>query len=196
GVHINSGIPNSAFARAAVSLGGPSWERAGRVWYNALTAGEVTTSTDFVGFASATLSSAARVFPDDPAVTEAVRSGWLEVGVLADSGSVAVGSSAAPVPAPAAAPGRVAVRRTGGFAGIVRSGELDLAEGPRGQEVRELLGQVDPKVGTGRPGGADRFVYTVEYGDTRMRVPERELTPELFRVVQIVLGDQDEPPPE
>ena len=36
GVHINSGIPNHAFYRFAVALGGNAWERAGGVWYEAL----------------------------------------------------------------------------------------------------------------------------------------------------------------
>jgi hypothetical protein len=33
----------------------------------------------------------------------------------------------------------------------------------------------------------DRFVYTVEYGDWRFTVPEQDLTPELRRLVQVVL---------
>ena len=47
GVHINSGIPNRAFALAARDLGGFTWERIGKVWYDALTAGEVTAGADF-----------------------------------------------------------------------------------------------------------------------------------------------------
>lgn len=35
GVHINSGIPNKAFATFAIALGGNSWEVAGKVWYEA-----------------------------------------------------------------------------------------------------------------------------------------------------------------
>jgi Zn-dependent metalloprotease len=38
GVHINSGIPNHAFYRAAVALGGKAWETVGPVWYRALSA--------------------------------------------------------------------------------------------------------------------------------------------------------------
>ena len=37
GVHINSGIPNHAFYVAAVDMGGRAWEKAGAVWYDALT---------------------------------------------------------------------------------------------------------------------------------------------------------------
>src|SRR4029079_5748218 len=37
GVHINSGIPNHAFYLTAVELGGYAWEKAGKIWYAALT---------------------------------------------------------------------------------------------------------------------------------------------------------------
>lgn len=37
GVHINSGITNFAFYVAAFNMGGFSWEKAGRIWYAALT---------------------------------------------------------------------------------------------------------------------------------------------------------------
>lgn len=37
GVHENSGIPNHAFYLAAVGLGGKSWDKAGPIWYKALT---------------------------------------------------------------------------------------------------------------------------------------------------------------
>ncbi|MFY9609691.1 MAG: M4 family metallopeptidase, partial [Blastocatellia bacterium] len=36
GVHINSGIPNHAFFQVASKLGGYSWEKAGRIWYDTL----------------------------------------------------------------------------------------------------------------------------------------------------------------
>jgi hypothetical protein len=210
GVHINSGIPNRAFALAAIALGGPSWERAGRCWYDTLTAGEVTERTDFAGFAAATVSSAQRLFGDDPAVAQAVVAGWAEVGVLA-GGAVAVTSG--PAEAGPAEPGavgpevvgpgaegvepplqarRVAVRRTGGFAGTVRTGELDAAADPLGSEVWQLLTQVDSAGLPERTPQPDRFIYTVEFGQTRMQVPEQDLTPELQRVVQIVLGYPDD----
>jgi hypothetical protein len=34
----------------------------------------------------------------------------------------------------------------------------------------------------------DRFSYTVEYGNWRFTVPEQDLTPELRRLVQVVLN--------
>ena len=36
GVHINSGVPNHAFYRVALELGGNSWDRAGKIWYETL----------------------------------------------------------------------------------------------------------------------------------------------------------------
>ncbi len=35
--HYSSGIPNLAFYKAAVAIGGKSWEKAGQIWYQALT---------------------------------------------------------------------------------------------------------------------------------------------------------------
>ncbi|MFE6996107.1 M4 family metallopeptidase [Microbacterium sp. NPDC057659] len=80
GVHINSGIPNRAFALTATALGGHAWEEAGTVWYRALTGGLSTTAT-FAQFADATLV-AARELGDT--VEEAVRNAWTTVGVITD----------------------------------------------------------------------------------------------------------------
>ena len=80
-------------------------------------------------------------------------------------------------------PATVAVRRSGGFARVVRSGAIGL-EGP---EVRLLLSQPNP-LGLPQP---DRFPSTVGYGVWQLSVPEPDLTAELRRVVSIVLsGDQ------
>ncbi|SDT30785.1 Thermolysin metallopeptidase, catalytic domain [Friedmanniella luteola] len=197
GVHLNSGIPNRAFALAAVALGGPSWEQAGRVWYDTLTGGAIGADVDFTGFAEATLASAGRLFADDATVEARVRAAWVEVGVLAPA---ADGPTAPPVdavpaePAPPA-PGvpvgdarTVAVRRSGGFAGGVRAGELDLDGDPQGPEVRQLLLATDLSLLAGSAPAPDRFVYTVAVGDWHLTVPEQDLTPELDQVVRIVLG--------
>lgn len=183
GVHFNSGIPNRAFALAARGVGGHSWEQVGHTWYDALTAGEVTADTDFAGFAQATLSSAERLFPDDADIAAKVRAAWTEVGVL---------SAEAPVPPagrtpPVAIAGRISVRRSGGYAGTVRAGELNLDAEPDGLEVRTLLSGLDPQTLTTTQGAPDRFLYTVEYDDQQFTVPEQDLTPELHRVVHLVL---------
>lgn len=82
GVHLNSGIPNRAFALAATSLGGPSWERAGRVWFDVVsTPGAVPKDVDFAGFARATVRAAADRYGSGGEVEAAVREGWAAVGV-------------------------------------------------------------------------------------------------------------------
>ena len=84
GVHINSGIPNRAFAVLAVDLGGESWSVAGKIWYDALVSGELTPTADFASFARATLSSARRLFGNDQSVAAKVEAAWTTVGVLGD----------------------------------------------------------------------------------------------------------------
>lgn len=80
GVHINSGIPNRAFALFARDLGGNAWERAGLVWYRALTGGLSSTAT-FTEFADATVAAAAGL---DDEVEAAARRAWAAVGVYDD----------------------------------------------------------------------------------------------------------------
>ncbi|WP_239168699.1 M4 family metallopeptidase [Paractinoplanes deccanensis] len=79
GVHINSGIPNRAFYLAATALGGHAWERAGRIWYEAVQVS--TPRTRFADFAATTATTAARLY--GPASTEhdAVAGAWEQVGV-------------------------------------------------------------------------------------------------------------------
>lgn len=81
GVHINSGIPNRAFALTATTLGGQAWERAGTVWYRALTGGLSATAT-FREFADATVAAAAEEYGDSEVA--AVRDAWTTVGVIDD----------------------------------------------------------------------------------------------------------------
>ncbi|MER7051257.1 MULTISPECIES: M4 family metallopeptidase [unclassified Streptomyces] len=80
GVHINSGIPNHAFYLFATELGGNAWERAGQVWYDVLTGGEVTQDASFADFATLTLK-AARARYGDADELEAVGKAWEQVGV-------------------------------------------------------------------------------------------------------------------
>lgn len=77
GVHINSGIPNRAFALFARDLGGNAWERAGTVWYRALTGG-LSSTASFTDFADATVAAAATV---DHEAVAAARRAWTAVGV-------------------------------------------------------------------------------------------------------------------
>ncbi|MFD2233841.1 M4 family metallopeptidase [Phaeospirillum tilakii] len=84
GVHINSGIPNRAFYLACVNLGGPSWEKAGQIWYRALTR-PLPASADFLKCAEVTISVAGEVYDD--AAAQAVAAAWNEVGVVVSGGS-------------------------------------------------------------------------------------------------------------
>ncbi len=190
GVHINSGIPNRAFALAAIALGGHSWERAGKIWYDTLTGGAVRSDTDFAGFARATVSSAGRLFSTDVTVAQKVRGAWAEVGVLpATDNAPADVAAGAPTGDPLTPTGidTIAVRRSGGVAGISRAAELDLNEHPSGPEVRRLLAGTDLRRMATTAAGADRFVYTIEFGAVRLTLPEHDLGPDLDRVVRIVL---------
>jgi Zn-dependent metalloprotease len=82
GVHINSGIPNHAFYLAATAIGGCAWEGAGRVWYETITRRTVGPSTQFRGFASATVQTAERLFGLGSMEPRAVADAWMAVGVL------------------------------------------------------------------------------------------------------------------
>ena len=82
GVHINSGIPNRAFALFAVALGGKAWETAGSVWYRALTGGLPATAS-FAQFAKATIAEADAV---DKTTGDAARTAWASVGVTTAAG--------------------------------------------------------------------------------------------------------------
>ena len=81
GVHLNSGIPNRAFALAATAVGGPAWASCGPVWYGVLTGDEITTHTDFAEFAELTIAEAAEQFGTGSDVHDAVISGWEAVGI-------------------------------------------------------------------------------------------------------------------
>lgn len=174
GVHINSGIPNRAFYLVATGLGGRSWEGAGSIWWAALVGGQVGPTTDFAGFADATLEAANRLFGADSAERSAVRDAWTEVGVLDERTSET--------------PGVISVRRSGGFAGIVTEREIDLASDPAGAEAAALLRRIDFAHLPATPPQPDRFVYTVRTGDRDVRLNEQDLTPELTQLIDLLLG--------
>ncbi|MEU9382698.1 M4 family metallopeptidase [Streptomyces sp. NPDC048279] len=80
GVHINSGIPNHAFYLLATALGGNAWERAGLIWYDVLTGGELRSDARFTDFAKLTVPAARARFKEGEE-TEAVLKAWAQVGV-------------------------------------------------------------------------------------------------------------------
>ncbi|MEU5244778.1 M4 family metallopeptidase [Streptomyces asoensis] len=81
GVHINSGIPNHAFYLAATALGGHAWEKAGQIWYDVLTGGELGERAFFSDFAKLTVKAARERFGDGGEELQAVSKAWEQVGV-------------------------------------------------------------------------------------------------------------------
>lgn len=81
GVHINSGIPNHAFYLAATALGGHAWERAGQVWYDVLTGGELGAQAQFTDFATLTVAAAKARYGAGGDELQAVLKAWEQVGV-------------------------------------------------------------------------------------------------------------------
>ena len=180
GVHLNSGIPNRAFQLAAVGIGGSSWEGAGRVWYAALTGGRVGPRTDFAGFALETIAVAGEH-------ADAVRSAWATVGV--EPRASALTGAAGGAGSGRGSRGRVTVRRTGGFAGLVASGEVDLDgdDDPRAGEVRALLDRIDVRGLAGGLPHPDRYVYSFDLAGAHVTVPEQHLTEDLRRLATLLL---------
>jgi Zn-dependent metalloprotease len=82
GVHINSGIPNHAFYLIALELGGNAWEKAGAIWYRALTQ-KLVTDSNFADAANLTFMAAAELYGAGSLEQQAVQKGWAEVGLTA-----------------------------------------------------------------------------------------------------------------
>ncbi|KQO06330.1 peptidase M4 [Agreia sp. Leaf244] len=81
GVHINSGIPNRAFFLVADALGGYAWQRAGRIWYDTITAGGLEPRATFMEFARATVEAARARYGGTSDELDAVQRAWASVGV-------------------------------------------------------------------------------------------------------------------
>jgi hypothetical protein len=176
GVHLNSGIPNRAFQLAATAIGGSSAEGAGRIWYAALTGG-LPSGADFATFAAATIAAAGEH-------ADAVAKAWDTVGVNAGAGTADPG----PPPPTTTDERKVRVRRTGGFAGLVAAGEVDLDADPqRGPELAELVERIDLREVAGGDPQPDRYVYAFDLCGDRATVPEQHLTTDLRRVADLVL---------
>ena len=159
GVHLNSGIPNKAFQLAAVAVGGGAIEGAGRIWYDALVGGEVSSSADFAAFAAATVAAAGEH-------ADAVRDAWSQVGVEP--------STATGTPLPEAAPARrLRIERSGGFVGRTESAEVDLDD-----DLRSLAEEaVVQPVTKNPPPMPDMFQYTFTVeGRDPVTVPEHLLS--------------------
>ena len=77
GVHINSGIPNKAFAVFATEVGGNAWEAPGKIWYQARAA--AGSDSSFAQFAFQTIEAAKKISPAD---VPKLQKAWQEVGVV------------------------------------------------------------------------------------------------------------------
>jgi len=78
GVHTNSGIPNRAFAIAAQSIGGYSWEGAGQIWYKTLL--RLHSRASFQDAANLTFQIAGEE-PFGSEYQKTVRDAWAQVGI-------------------------------------------------------------------------------------------------------------------
>ena len=106
GVHINSGIPNHAFYRVALRLGGNAWEQAGLIWYRALTSGQLATTASFQDVVNLTAAIATRQFGADSAQLQAVILGWQDVGLTPVLDEDTPDGPVEPEPPPATPPPR------------------------------------------------------------------------------------------
>ena len=95
GVHINSGIPNRAYALAALEYGGLAWESIGPIWYRVLTMPMIPPNATFQQFADATLQATAYYGRDVLPLINA----WEAVGIR-------VGQADPPVPIPSPKPSK------------------------------------------------------------------------------------------
>ncbi|MBX3151915.1 M4 family metallopeptidase [Candidatus Obscuribacterales bacterium] len=79
GVHINSGIPNKAFATFARAVGGNAWERPFEIWYATnCGANRVTSKADFKAFVAKSLENCRALHPTLEADLKAA---WAAVGL-------------------------------------------------------------------------------------------------------------------
>ena len=77
GVHYNSGIPNFAFYVAAYNMGGFAWEKAGRIWYGALTdTKNLKQNASFADLKKITIRIAGELFGTSSLEAKAVKDDW------------------------------------------------------------------------------------------------------------------------
>jgi hypothetical protein len=81
----------------------------------------------------------------------------------------------------------VAVRRTGGFAGLQQAGEVQLGEDPRTPEVESLIDRIDLRSVLPSVPQPDRFVYVFVVRGEEVTVNEQDLTPEMHQLARLVL---------
>jgi hypothetical protein len=186
GVHYNSGIPNRAFALTATTLGGYAWERAGQIWYDALTGTEITAECDFASFAGLTIDAAQTRYGKKSVEAEAVRSSWTTVEVISTPAAV-------PPRSPVSSDAEVAVRRSGGFAGLAKERQTTLADLPKADQKAWqglLANGTLSALAVVTPPRPDAYVYGIRCGeDGEWQLPEPSLPAKLRRLLDRFLGD-------
>jgi hypothetical protein len=87
---------------------------------------------------------------------------------------------------------RIAVTRSGGFAGLVRRGEADTADSPQLADLLSRAALPDSSAETGSA-APDRFVYTIRVGEgDAVTVHEGALDGPLRQLVDTVLAEPTE----
>lgn len=79
--HDSSGIPNFAFYKAAMAIGGNNWTIAGKIWYQAVTGFGPSPNMTMKQFANRTRTLAGSLFSSKPTVKVAVNNAWKSVGL-------------------------------------------------------------------------------------------------------------------
>ena len=74
----NSGIADHAFGLTAMKIGGHSWLRAGRIWYQTLL--NLTANSGFKAMVETSVTAAATEFGRGSKEHKAVQAAWGEVG--------------------------------------------------------------------------------------------------------------------
>ncbi len=110
GVHINSGIPNRAFYETAIGIGGFAWQKAGTIWYKALT-DKLTVTSNFQDAANLTFQTAGEIYGVGSAEQNAVAAAWQTVGITVNA------TGTTPTPQPQGSGCLTAVLRMLGLAG-------------------------------------------------------------------------------
>jgi Zn-dependent metalloprotease len=77
--HDSSGVVNKAFYVSAMKLGGSTWEKAGRIYFESMP--YIKVDETFAGLADKTIATAIRIFGEGSAEESAVREGWKVVEV-------------------------------------------------------------------------------------------------------------------
>jgi len=200
GVHINSGIPSRAFVLAALAIGGNAWDGAGRIWEATLTGDGIRADCDFATFADLTISAAVQAHGDGSPQHVAVQNAWHEVGVLGRVGDLAPDEAPGPPSGPAhgEVPGidaEVLLRRTGGFAGLVRERRLTIGDLPESdaRDWQHLLAAPTLQQIAARPARdhPDAFCYDVVCAqvDVDVTVPEPHLPEAIHQLFERTLAD-------